>query len=320
VRRLALRSDRFGIEPELTAKVAHLGCRVYEVPVSYHGRTYAEGKKIRWTDGVQAVGAILAYGLARGQVSHHHGLSTLRAVDGLHRYNAWLWEQINPYVGNRIFEAGCGTGTITRYLASRPAVTAVDVDRDYVALLQTRYADRPHVRVVWADLASAEWPGLDQPVDTVVCMNVLEHLEDDRAVLGRFHDLLAPGGRLILLVPAHQWLYGSIDAAIGHYRRYELQPLCALLRQTGFAIERGRYLNPTGTLGWLLNGRVFPKQTVPSLQARLYDLAFPLLRGLQRLPLRFGLSVLVIARKPVAVDSLRSVTQAASPEPAASMS
>ncbi|MBI4492603.1 MAG: glycosyltransferase [Chloroflexi bacterium] len=299
VRRLALRSERFGIEAELTAKIARLGCRVYEVPVSYHGRTYEEGKKLRWTDGPALIAAILRYGLLPGRVSTHAGLDTLSTMDGLRRYNAWLWQHISPYVGRRVLEAGCGTGTITRYLAARERVVAVDVDQHYVSTLQQRYADRPHIKVEWTDLASAQWPALEgEALDTVVCMNVLEHLPDDAHVLARFHQALQPGGRVVLLVPAHQWLYGTLDAAIGHYRRYERDSLRALFERCGFEVEQAHYLNPTGVPGWFLNGRVLRRAAIPGPMAGLYDALFPLLRLAQVLPLPWGLSVLVVARKP----------------------
>src|SRR5207344_1128705 len=109
-------------------------------------------------------------------------------------------------------------------------------------------------------LASDDWRWVDsETLDTIVCMNVLEHLPDDDFVLHRFRDHLPPGGRLILLVPAHSWLLGSIDVAIGHYRRYELGPACALLQRCGFEIERAQYLNPTGIVGRFLNSRVFKR-------------------------------------------------------------
>ncbi len=299
VRRLSLNSERFGIEPELTAKVAKLRCRVYEVPVSYHGRTYEEGKKIRWTDGISAAGAILRYGLFTGRTTAHVGLETLSTVTALGHYNTWLWERVAGFIGERVFEAGCGTGTITHYLAGRQRVVCADVDEQYVAMLQRRYANRPNIRVEWADLSSTTWPVLDgERIDTVVCMNVLEHLPDDQYVLQRFRSILEPGGRLVLLVPAHGWLYGSMDVALGHHRRYEAGPLRSLCERCGFTVERSEYINPTGVVGWLLNGRVFRREEVPDRQARVYDALFPVLRRAQALSLPLGLSLLVVARKP----------------------
>jgi glycosyltransferase involved in cell wall biosynthesis/ubiquinone/menaquinone biosynthesis C-methylase UbiE len=304
VRRLSLESNRFGIEPEITAKVAKLRCRIYEVPISYRGRTYDEGKKIRWTDGVSAVRAIIRYGLFTGRSTSHAGEETLTTVDALGHYNEWLWKHMRNAVGQRVFEAGCGTGTITRHLAARERLIAADIDHHYVATLQGRYADRPNVQIEWADFASDEWPSLEsERIDTVVCMNVLEHLPDDRAVLERFNDILEPGGRLVLLVPAHQWLYGSMDEALGHYRRYELPALSSLCQSSGFAVEKAEYLNPTGVVGWFLNARFLRRREVPDRQARLYDALFPLLVHAQDLGLQFGLSILVIARKPGSVDA-----------------
>lgn len=302
VRRLSLESNRFGIEPEITAKVAKLRCRIYEVPISYRGRTYEEGKKIRWTDGVSAVRAIVRYGLFPGRSTPHAGQETLSTVDALDHYNEWLWKHISSAVGERVFEAGCGTGTITRHLAAKERVIAADVDRHYVGTLQGRYADRPNVQIAWADLASDEWPALeDERIDTVVCMNVLEHLPDDGYVLQRFNDILEPNGRLVLLVPAHRWLYGSMDKALGHYRRYELPGLRSLCESSGFVVERAEHLNPTGVLGWFINGRALRRREVPDRQARLYDALFPLLVHAQALNLPFGLSVLLVARKPAPV-------------------
>jgi len=299
VRRLRLESDRFGVEPEITAKIARLGCRVYEVPVSYRGRTYAEGKKIRWTDGIKAMSAILRYGLLPNQASAHAGFDTLSTMDGLERYNTWLWRQVGPYVGQRVFEAGCGTGTITRFLARRRRVVAVDYDRHYVELLKERYADRSNVRLESLDLVAPEWPDFaEERCDTVVCMNVLEHVSSDGYVLRRFYELLQPGGRVVLLVPAHANLFGTLDRALGHYRRYSRGPLRKTLEESGFELERIQYLNPTGALGWFLNSRLLKRETVPPLQASLYDRFYPLFRLFEWFDLDFGLSVLAVARKP----------------------
>lgn len=299
VHRLWLNSKRFGIEPEITAKIARLGCRVYEVPISYRGRTYTEGKKIRWTDGLAAGAAIVRYALLPGQLSEHAGMETLSATEGLRHYNAWLWNRLSPYVGTRVFEAGCGTGTITAFLLRCQRLVCTDVDEHYVATLQRRYADRSNVRVAKLDLTSPRWPDLRaERIDTVICMNVLEHLSEDQPVLRRFYDVLQPGGRLVLLVPAHQWLYGSIDEAIGHYRRYERDQLRAVCGGVGFEVERAEYLNPSGVFGWFLNGPLLKRRAVPALQARLYDALFPLLAWTQALGLPFGLSVLLIGRKP----------------------
>jgi glycosyltransferase involved in cell wall biosynthesis len=298
VRRLAIVSDGFSAEPEITAKVARLGCRVYEVPISYRGRTYAEGKKIGWVDGVKMAAAVVRFAMAPGTVSSHAGYDTLSTMDSMANYNRWLWRQIRPHVGQRVFEAGCGTGTISRNLVDREHVVLCDLDDHYLALMRGRYGDRPNVRVHRADLGLWPWPvGSADRFDTVLCMNVLEHLRDDETVLRRFADLLSPGGSVVLLVPAGPALYGTIDRALGHYRRYRAADLKDLFARTGLDVERIAYLNPTGVLGWFVNGRLLRRRAVPPGQARLYDWLYPLIGQLQRLGLPFGLSVLAIGRK-----------------------
>jgi hypothetical protein len=94
------------------------------------------------------------------------------------------------------------------------------------------------------------------------------------------------------------WPYGSIDKAIGHYRRYTLAPLEELLTRHGFRILEGRYLNLIGTIGWLLNGRVLKRRAVPRGQAALLNAVWPLVRQIERVRLPTGLSCLVIAEKP----------------------
>lgn len=299
VQRLALESQRFGVEPEITAKIARLGCRVYEVPISYHGRTYAEGKKIGWRDGFKALGAIARYGLLPSRVSEHVGFDTLSTMDSLQNYNRWLWSEVSPYVGQRIFEAGSGTGTMTRFMVGRERVAAVDFDRHYVALLQRRYADLPNISVEWADLSSSDWPDLTGArIDTIICTNVLEHLPDDGYIARRFFDLLEPGGRVVLLVPSGRRLYGTIDRALGHYRRYSRAGIERLLRDAGFEVEAVRHLNPTGVVGWFVNGHFLRRSVVPAGQAALYDRLYPVLRHVERLELPFGLSLLAVGRKP----------------------
>src|SRR5215813_882188 len=170
LKRIPIRSDRFGLEPELTAKVAHLRCRVYEVPISYHGRGYAEGKKIGWKDAFSAVWTILQFRFRPDIGREDAGYTTLRRVQVLRRYNAFLWEQLKPFVGQRVLEVGSGTGLLTAYLASRQRVLATELDPEYVALLERTYAGRPNIEVRRLDLSQLATAGLAPgSFDTVIC-------------------------------------------------------------------------------------------------------------------------------------------------------
>jgi len=130
-----------------------------------------------------------------------------------------------------------------------------------------------------------------------VCSNVLEHVEDDLAALRQLHDLLAEGGRLVLVVPMLPALYGGIDRAIGHYRRYRRGELAEKLAKAGFSVEHEQPMNAIGIPGWWLNSVVLRRRSVPGFQARLNDWLTPWLRLESRLGLPFGMSLLMVAAR-----------------------
>lgn len=226
------------------------------------------------------------------------GYVTLRRMRRLGRYNAWIVERIRGALGRRVLEVGSGIGTMSRLLPDSDLLVLTDIDEEYLARLRGEFGRLGHVRVRRLDLNAFDPEDFRSPApDTVICLNVLEHVERDEAALRNLRAVLAPGGRLALLVPALPSLYGRIDASIGHHRRYARAGLAALLRRTGFAIESLRYFNILGVPGWFLNARVLRRRAVPPLQSALYDHVVPLARLEDRFELPFGLSLIAIARK-----------------------
>jgi glycosyltransferase involved in cell wall biosynthesis len=299
LRRIPLRSNRFGLEPELTAKVAHLRCRIYEIPISYRGRMYGEGKKIGWRDAIAALWTILRFAVVHDVGREDAGYTTLRRVDVLRRYNGFLWDLMRPFVGRRVLEVGAGTGLLTRFLSTRERVLATELDPEYVDLLRRTFADSPNVEIQPLDLARLAEDHLPRHhFDTVVCSNVLEHIEDDRAALDAMREVLGPGGRVVLIVPAIQALYGSIDRAIHHYRRYSRAELVHKLEGAGLTVEHLSYFNMLGVPGWFLNARVLKRTAVPGIQARLNDWLVPWLRLERRFGPPVGMSLLAVASRP----------------------
>ena len=300
VQSLRLRSDRFGIEPEITAKIARLGYRVYEVPISYHGRDYWEGKKIGWRDGFSAVWTILRYAVVDDEENEHAGYRILQRMQKVSRYNAWMWDQIAPFVGHRILEVGSGVGNMTRFFARRERVVATDLNEKYLLILHHLLDGHPNVRIERLDLnEDARWLESER-LDTVVCLNVLEHIEHDEQALASLFRVLCVGGRLVLLVPALPALYGSLDRALDHHRRYARDELLAKLRCAGFEVERSWFFNLLGVAGWYVNSRVLRRRTFPPVQLTLYDSLVPLFRIESRFRLPLGMSLIAIARKPAA--------------------
>jgi glycosyltransferase involved in cell wall biosynthesis len=298
IQSIPIRSNRFGFEPEITAKVAKRGYRIFEVPISYYGRDYWEGKKIHWKDGFSALWTILRYGLFTDRASEPRTYEQLRRRARLKRYNRWVWERVQPYVGQRVLEAGAGNGTMTRFLYGRDLIVAADKETPYVDRLRNAFRRRPGMAVERFDLESDD-PGqlAHYRFDTVTCINVLEHTNDDLHALRNAHALLEPGGRVVIYVPAGKSLFGSMDKGIGHQRRYEKEELIGKLQQSGFEVEAIGFQNRAAKLAWWLNARLFGRRALPSAQSRVFDLLVPLLRALEGENPSSGLSLIAVGRK-----------------------
>ncbi len=297
--RLDLRSRRFGVEPEITCKAARLRARVYEVPISYNGRTYAEGKKIGMKDAFEAAWTILRYARWEAPASDV-GAVTLRRMARLDGYNEWLHNRFDAFLGRRILEVGSGVGNQTRYFADRDRVVASDIEPHYVRELRTKFGPLSHIRVASFrfPLTPADVDDLKrEQIDTIVCMNVLEHIEDDRNTLRDFASVLPKGGKLVLLVPAMPALYGTLDVNLNHFRRYDREPLRQLLQESGFQVETLRYLNRPGVLGWWLNSRVLKRKVLPRGQLAAFRWIQPMLRLEENSSPSFGMSLLALSVK-----------------------
>jgi SAM-dependent methyltransferase len=297
IKGVPIRSNRFGFEPEITAKMARKHARVYEVSISYDGRSYREGKKISWKDGVAALWPILKYSIVSDLGEQEDGHLTLRRMGVLDRYNAWLWEKVSPFVSGKVLEVGAGVGNMTRQICAETEVVATDTNPHYLEVLRRTFDGHSRVRVGELDLAADMPPSIGNGFGTVLCLNVLEHVEDDAGALRRMHDVLSPGGRAVLIVPASNSLYGEIDRSVGHYRRYDRDDIVQRMEQAGFTVEDASAFNVVGALGWYLNSRLLGRSTVPGVQSRLYDKLVPLFRLEERFKPSMGLSLLVVGRK-----------------------
>jgi SAM-dependent methyltransferase len=195
-RSLDLKARGFGCEPEITAKVFRRHLRVYELPVSYDGRTYAEGKKITWRDGLKAVYWLLRCRFAVEDVGHE----TLRRMAATDRYSRLIAERILDDVGDRVLEVGSGLGNISGHLGGPELLVVSDISDQYLAFLRRRFAGNSRIKVVRYALEEGTRKDLQNlRLDTIICLNVLEHVLDDTAALRGLAGLLVPGGRLILL-------------------------------------------------------------------------------------------------------------------------
>ena len=294
---IPLEARRFGIEPEITAKIARNRLRLYEVPVQYNGRTYDEGKKIGWRDGVAALWFILRFRFSSNYADA--GKIALDALEQAPHFNRWMYDSIKPFLGKRLVELGAGRGNMSRLLKQHGSFMATDYRPDYLDELQEHWGHSESFQVAALDLTR----GQDFETlrgfapDTVVCLNVLEHIEDDQAVLNHLHRVLPESARIVFLVPFDPKLISEFDRQIGHHRRYQAGELEKKMAEAGFSVERQFFFNKVGVWAWWFGNRVCRQRTITSWQLRLYDFLTPLFRSLdQALPTR-GLSTIVVARK-----------------------
>lgn len=269
---IPLKSNRFGIEPELTIKFAKREARIYEVPIAYFGRTYEEGKKIRGKDALTALFTIARYSFS-GDIYKEHGPDILESLSGAHRFNRWMADTVSPYLGDQVLELGAGIGNLARHLARhRKRYIATDIDLEHIERLKARMQHRPNVEIEVCDLSNrSDFQLWRDSLDSVVCLNVLEHVEDDMTGLENLYRCLRPGGRAIVLVPQGARVYGTLDQVLGHYRRYSKAELQQKMSKVGFRVEQVLDFNRMTYPGWFINGRILKRKHFSRFQLKVFD-------------------------------------------------
>ena len=226
------------------------------------------------------------------------GAETLEIMAAAPRYNIWQYRRIARFVGRRVCEIGAGIGNMSALLThNRPELLLLtDPDPYYRNVLQQRFLGHPGLRVealTLPDAGVADRFGV-LGLDTVIALNVIEHIEEDVAAMRSMRDMLVPGGRAIVLVPALPSLYGSLDSELGHARRYGGRELRVHMEQAGMRIEQVSFFNLVGILGWFVNARIRKVPRIPLNQLRFFDALVPFLRLEDAVPLPFGQSLIAV--------------------------
>ena len=225
------------------------------------------------------------------------GAETLERLTSARNYNRWLTDRLQRWVGRRVLEIGAGLGSMSEFILDRERVVLSDTDPYYLARLRERFASRPNVRITKLRLPEADGGLAAERLDTVICLNVLEHVPADVASLAAMRVLLPAGGRLVLLVPSLPSLYGTLDEALGHVRRYTPAELRRKFPNAGFRLLHLEYFNLAGVPGWWLTGRVLKRRLIPAGSLSLYDALVPLFRLERFLPWRVGQSLIAIGER-----------------------
>lgn len=222
-----------------------------------------------------------------------------------HPYLAWQLEQFEPVLGRRILEIGCGVGGILELLGTRERLVGLEIEPELARFAQERFAARPECDVFAADIAALDEALAarlrEERFDTIVSINVLEHILNDGAALSQIAEILAPGGHLALLVPAHMALYGAYDELDGHHRRYSRASLRQALAHTDLRPLEIRYFNSVGAVGWWVQYKLLRRQVHGQGSFGAMNRIIPWLRPLERaIAPPFGLSAIALCRKEAA--------------------
>jgi glycosyltransferase involved in cell wall biosynthesis len=303
---IPLRSRDFRLEVELTFKLAKRRARVFEVPISYAGRTYEEGKKIGFRDALRALGAMAHWWLIDDLYApDEYGsemVGNLLALTNLHR---WVAALVRPYVGSSVLELGAGVASLSARLLPRDRYTVADTNPHYLAYLDNFSEGKPYFEARRVDPeVEADFQVFEGRYDTVLALNLLARARDDRAALRNLGLALAPGGRAIVGVPCGPRLFGHLDEIIGHRRRYSREDLRAVLETAGFEIEELFDFNRFATAAWWLNGSMLRGRGFSKPLLKAANVTMALWRRLDRVLPWHGASLIAVARRtdPRSVD------------------
>jgi 2-polyprenyl-3-methyl-5-hydroxy-6-metoxy-1,4-benzoquinol methylase len=232
------------------------------------------------------------------------GLKTLQAVSGAKNFNQWMYETIQPFCEGKILEIGSGIGNISEFfLKSNASISLSDIRPAYCQQLQSRFSANKNLQQVFCiDLIHPdfdnEYETLLENFDTVFALNVVEHIENDSLAIVNCKKLLKPGAKLVILVPAYQWLYNRFDKELHHYRRYSKSSLINLFSKQRLEIIKSKYFNFMGIPGWFFSGKILRNSSIPKGQMKLYDKLVPVFKVVDKILFnKAGLSVIAVGKK-----------------------
>jgi 2-polyprenyl-3-methyl-5-hydroxy-6-metoxy-1,4-benzoquinol methylase len=229
------------------------------------------------------------------------GLEILEVISKADKFNYWMYETIVPYCGGTVLEIGSGTGNISQFfIEENKNIFLSDIRENYRAILKEKFK-LESTNVLNIDIAEVDfekkYAALAGTFDSVFCLNVVEHIENDDLAIKNMTTLLKSGGTLTVLVPAYQVLFNGFDVTLEHFRRYNKKSLVRLLSKHG-KVQNAFYFNAVGILGWWVSGQLFKNKTIPEGEMKLYNFFVPLIRIIDKILFRkVGLSVVGVLKK-----------------------
>src|SRR3989338_578250 len=217
-------------------------------------------------------------------------------------YGRWIFSILKPFIKLNVLEIGAGLGNYTGHYPDGGRIILSDVDKRFVSLMKKKYAGRSDIKVMALDITKpdngTEEALKSEKINTVIAVNVFEHIKDDLQALKNCYRLLPPGSRLLIFVPALPSIFGSIDEAFGHYRRYTKKELTDKIRLSGFKVISVRYFNIIGIIWWFVMGKVVKAKNLPLSTGLFLKIVVPVIERMEKLASPpVGQSLIAVAEK-----------------------
>jgi 2-polyprenyl-3-methyl-5-hydroxy-6-metoxy-1,4-benzoquinol methylase len=228
----------------------------------------------------------------------YQGLTTLEVLTEAKNYNRWIAANFYSYIQAPLLEFGAGIGNISELLSSYTPLCLTDTDEQLLAHLKDKFSHINDVSVNFLDITQPPPEHLVESFQTVIGINVLEHVEDDEKALLHLGNVLKPSGRLLLLVPSKKWAYTDLDRELGHFRRYEKKELGEKLAKASFQIEKLYFFNIVGLMSWMIRDKIQRSGGLRPYQVSSFDTIVPILKFIEsKVSVPLGISLIAIAKK-----------------------
>lgn len=227
-------------------------------------------------------------------------VENMQTLSSMNNYYKWLASVVSPHVGKKVLDVGCANGNLSQFFLDRSLV-GIDISKDYLKIISERFKNARDFKTHLIDASNPKEMAVlkKYKFDTAITMNVFEHIKDDVSAFKNVFQVLEPGAKFIVIVPAMKQLYAILDYEGGHFRRYNRKDLTSRLKAAGFNIIRSRYINVPGAVGWFINYTLLKKKLFAKGTFGLYNTLVPLFKLTETIvKFPFGMSVIAIAQKP----------------------
>lgn len=210
-----------------------------------------------------------------------YGTDTLEVISEARQFNRWMYDTIKTHCSGEILEIGSGIGNISQFFISEGAqISLSDIETSYFPRLQEKFGESKNLKgMCRLDLSDINleinYPEMIGRFDTIFALNVVEHISDHEQAMKNAMKMLRKGGKVVILVPAFQFLFNEFDEQLDHFRRYTQKSLRTLLESSGFKVIHWQYFNFIAVFGWFISGNILRRKIIPGGQMRFYDAMVP---------------------------------------------